>query len=129
MDEAWEGFASSYRKKTDYLETVREQVSVLEKAVDFETVEGLVDDFEKHKEQTPAIAEAYNAGDTEALVAAQFPPDSKRAAVHKKLIELRNDRWGPRPSPRSDRPASRYAPVGSRLRPRQTSSREESTGR
>lgn len=93
MDEAWEGFAKSHRKRILYLESVGEQVSVLDKAITFENLKPLIDDFEKHSEQRQEIANAYNAQDTDALKAALFPADNKRAEIRAQLVGLRLPRW------------------------------------
>ena len=93
MDEAWAGFAQSHRHRISHLESVQEQVDVLVKVVDFETIRNLTDEHEKYQEQSEAIAAAYHAGSIEDLNAAVFPEDNARARLYEKLVESRVPRW------------------------------------
>lgn len=93
MEETFESFATSYRKRIVHLETVQEQIGTLEAVIDFNTIKSLVDEYDKHDKAAQEMAEAYKTGDAEKLKAGMFPADDQRAALYDRLLDRRLDRW------------------------------------
>ncbi len=93
MDEAFESFAASYRKRMVHLETVREQVTQLDAILTFDSLGSLIDKHDDHVTSAEAAANAYRIGDEAALKAAIFPPDDERAKIQQQLMDVRSPIW------------------------------------
>lgn len=113
MDEALASFATSYRKRIDYLETVHEQVSTLDKAITFDDLDLLIEQHDVHIEAATKASKAYTAGDAKQLTAAIFLPENKRTEIYGRLIGERVPRWSKKLSAKFEEDAT-FAVVDAR---------------
>ena len=81
-----------------YLETVSQQVSLLEAEINFDHLGQMIDEFEDHEKLAEGVLEAYKAGDADGIIAAVFPSEDSRGAVYQKLSEARVPNWAARMS-------------------------------
>ena len=93
MDESFEQFAEAYRKRISPLETVPEQVRVLEEHVNFEVIGKMADEHEEMLKLGTDAANAYREGDAQAIWATTMPEGKARTQLHQKLIEARVPVW------------------------------------
>lgn len=102
MAEQLEAVAGSYRKRMLYLETVPQQVSLLEEQINFENLGTMIDEFEDHEKVADSVLEAYKVGNEAGIIAAVFPSEDSRGAVYQKLSEARVPVWAARMSAQFD---------------------------
>jgi uncharacterized protein YbaP (TraB family) len=82
-------------KPIEYLESVREQLEILQSAVDAEMVRDLLDDLPEQKALLADMVQAYKDGDIDALTAAAFKPSEveKHPQLYEHLFTKRNRAW------------------------------------
>jgi uncharacterized protein YbaP (TraB family) len=82
-------------KKVLYLESVRQQLEILQAAVTAEMVRDLLADLDHQKAQLDKMVEAYKKGDIDALSALAFEPSEveKHPKLYEELFTKRNRDW------------------------------------
>jgi uncharacterized protein len=95
MDLTIQRRAKKANKKLAYLETVEEQVKMLDAAIDAEVLGFSLDHIEEMKKRLGEMVDAYLAGDEPKLVASAFDPVEMKAhpEMFDKLFYERNSAW------------------------------------
>lgn len=98
MDLVIQRRAKAADKPLAFLETIDEQVKMLDEAIDAEVLGFSLDHADEMKERLDAMVEAYLLGDEPKLTASAFDPDEMKAhpEMFEKLFFRRNAAWVPR---------------------------------
>ena len=96
--------ASKAGKKLVYVETVKEQLDMVEKSFDVKVLDDMLGDMKKTEQMTLDLADAYRKGDVEKLTALTFDPEEmkKHPPMFDLLFFARNAKWVPKLGPMFD---------------------------
>lgn len=96
--------ASAAGKKMVYVETVKEQLEMVEKSFDVKVLDDMLGDMKKTEQMTLDLAESYRKGDIEKLITLTF--DAEEMKKHPPMFDLlffaRNAKWAPKLAPLLD---------------------------
>jgi uncharacterized protein len=91
-------------KKLVYVETVKEQLDMVEKSFDVKVLDDMLGDMKKTESMTLELADAYRKGDIEKLTTLTF--DAEEMKKHPPMFDLlfyaRNAKWVPKLVPLFD---------------------------
>jgi uncharacterized protein YbaP (TraB family) len=91
-------------KKLVYVETVKEQLGMVEKSFDVKVLDDMLGDMKKTETMTLELADAYRKGDIEKLTTLTF--DAEEMKKHPPMFDLlffaRNEKWIPKLTPLLD---------------------------
>ncbi len=95
MDKVLYERADSAKKRIEYLETVDEQLVMIDKAIDNAMLDDMLGDLKKAEAQVTELADAYRAGDAEGIAKVTFDPEEmkKHPAMFDDMLFARNARW------------------------------------
>jgi len=95
MDLVIQSRAKRANKRMGYLESIEEQLELLEEAIDVEALAFSLEHLEEMKERLGQMSRAYLGGDEKALVTAVFDPEEMEAQpeMFEQLFESRNEAW------------------------------------
>jgi len=82
-------------RKIEYLETVDEQLQMIDKALDAKVLDDMLGDLPTAQKQVTELADAYRTGDLVKMATVTFDPDdmTKHPAMTNVLLFERNERW------------------------------------
>ena len=90
--------ATKAGKKLVYVETVKEQLGMVEKSFDVKVLDDMLADMKKTEKMTLELADAYRKGDVEKLTTITF--DAEEMKKHPPMFDLlffaRNEKWIPK---------------------------------
>jgi uncharacterized protein YbaP (TraB family) len=89
--------ARARKKEIVYLESVTEQLEIMESAVNAELVRQMLAELDKQKRLLDQMVDAYKQGDIDALAAVAFEPSEveRHPELYDKLFTTRNRAWIP----------------------------------
>ncbi|HTJ81268.1 MAG TPA: TraB/GumN family protein [Polyangiaceae bacterium] len=95
MDKVLWDRVSGTGKKIEYLETVDEQLQMIDKSLDAKVLDDMLGDLPAAEKQVTDLAAAYQAGDLVKLTTVTFDPDDmkKHPAMFDVMLFDRNARW------------------------------------
>ncbi len=95
VDKMVESKAKASGKELVYLESVQEQVDLLQDAVTASLLSDMLKDLERQEQALDAMIAAYRAGDAQSLAAAAFDPEEvkKHPELYEVLFDKRNKAW------------------------------------
>lgn len=95
VDKMVQARARAQDKQFVYLESVNEQIDLLQEAVTAELLQHMLQDLEHQKETLAVMVDAYKAGDAQKLAEAAFDPEDmeKHPELYKVLFNRRNEAW------------------------------------
>jgi hypothetical protein len=95
MDKVLYERADAAKKRVEYLETVDEQLVMIDKAIDDAMLDDMLGDMKKAEDQIRTLADAYRAGDADGLARVTFDPEDmkKHPAMFDEMLFARNARW------------------------------------
>lgn len=98
MDATIHARAKKANKQIVYLETLTEQVALVERAMDAQVLNDMLEDLPKAQKDLNDLSEAYKLGDLERLTQLSFDPVEmkKHPAMIDLLLYARNQRWVPK---------------------------------
>lgn len=98
MDATLYNRAKSAKKELFFLETLEEQINMVDKSMDWKLLEDTLEDLPLAERMLLGLATAYRAGDVDKLTALTFDPEEmkKHPAMFDTLLYERNKRWIPK---------------------------------
>lgn len=97
VDESIQRLAERNDHSLEYLESLEEQLELLQRAMGVEYLIDFLDDPVSHRDQLQKMLDAYVAGDAEQLEALTFDPEEieEHPEFYEIMFEERHDQWWP----------------------------------